>query len=59
MVVALVEARANLEAVDSKGYTALIRAANHGYDNVRSHIAHAHNHWARGGGDGRGVLFSN
>ena len=51
VVVALVKARANLEAVTSGGRTALILAAYYGYDKARAHSGHTHNHWAKGGHD--------
>ena len=49
VVVALAEARANLEDVDSDGWTALIIAAQEGHDKARAHSGHTHNHWAKGG----------
>jgi len=50
VVVALVEARANLEAVDNDGFTALMHAAANGHDKARAHSGHTHTTTGRRGG---------
>ena len=49
VVEALLNAGANLEAVNNDGRTALMLAAKEGEDKARAHSGHTHNHWAKGG----------